>query len=208
MSDQGVDIPQQFFSRQDESDDAQFYAVPRLVQHIDDATIAALTDFYRTQLKPDARLLDLMSSWVSHLPEEMSFADVQGLGMNAEELTQNPRLDAWTVQNLNQHPQLPYADASFDHAMIVVSIQYLTRPVDVMREIYRVLRPGGDLCIAMSHRCFPTKAIAAFTQLGIEDRLKLVGYYLEQGGFSDVRLVDRSPANADPLWLMLGDKRH
>ena len=69
--------------------DAGFYRQARLVTHIDDATIAALTDFYAEFLPPGSRVLDLMSSWVSHLPEE-EYGRVAGLGMNAEELAANP----------------------------------------------------------------------------------------------------------------------
>ena len=105
-----------------------------------------------------------MSSWISHLPEETAYAHVAGLGMNQEELEANERLDERCVQNLNENPRLPYAAGSFDRVMIVVSVQYLTRPVDVMRSILEVLDEGGELCIAMSHRLFPTKAVAAFQQ--------------------------------------------
>lgn len=202
----GDPLPDGFLQRQDERDDAHFYAVPRFVQHIDQATIDALTQFYRTHLRPASRVLDLMSSWVSHLPTDLSFARVEGLGMNAEELARNPRLDAWRVQNLNLDPKLPYQDRTFDHVNIVVSIQYLTQPLQVMREIYRVLDTQGSVCIAMSHRCFPTKAVAAFTQLGPQERIQLVGYYLESGGFEQIRFEDASPEAADPLWLMLADK--
>ncbi len=200
------DLPEAIFRRQDNSDDRLFYQQPRLVTHIDDATIEALTDFYREFLPTNCDLLDLMSSWISHLPRELRLASVTGLGMNAQELAANDQLTSYVVHDLNADPRLPFGSASFDRASIVVSIQYLIKPVAVMRELHRSLRPGGAVCIAMSHRCFPTKAIVAFQQLSAEDRVNLVCEYLRRGGFNDIEFVDRSPANADPLWLVVGHR--
>jgi len=197
-------IPDHLFARVDESPDADFYAEPRFVVHIDPETIAALTGLYREELEPGSRVLDLMSSWVSHLPEEVAFAHVAGLGMNAAELAANPRLDAWTVRDLNAEPVLPLADASFDAVLCAVSVQYLTRPVEVFRECARVLRPGGKLMIATSHRLFPTKAIAAWRSLVPADRLAFLRLCLQHaGGFDPPRVLDRSPRLADPLWVLI-----
>ena len=191
------------FRRPDESPDAEFYVEPRLVTHIDDATIAALTAFYRERLPADADLLDLMSSWVSHLPQEVPYGRVEGLGMNARELGANPRLACWTVHDLNREPELPYPDASFDAVLNAVSIQYLTRPLAVYRSVARVLRPGGLALVAMSHRLFPTKAIAAFQGLPLRERIALVRLYFEHAGsFEPAEFVDRSPESADPLWIV------
>jgi SAM-dependent methyltransferase len=193
-----------FFQRQDESDDAHFYSLPRFVVHIDAATIAALTEVYREILAPGGALLDLMSSWVSHLPEEMSFARVAGVGMNAQELARNPRLTDHLVQDLNHNPELPFAPASFDAILNAVSIQYLTRPVEVFRSCAQVLRPGGLYAVALSHRCFPTKAIRAWQVLPARERLEVVKeYFRSAGGYEEPVLLDRSPAGADPLWVVL-----
>jgi SAM-dependent methyltransferase len=196
-------FPPGFFARMDESDDALFYALPRFVVHIDDATIAALTDYYRDALAPGAALLDLMSSWVSHLPEELTFSRVAGLGLNTDELARNPRLTDAAVCDLNADPQLPYADASFDAVLCAVSAQYLARPVEVMADVARVLRPGGRALISLSHRCFPTKAVRAWHVLPPEARPALVAEYLARaGGFAPAELADRSPPGADPLWIV------
>jgi SAM-dependent methyltransferase len=196
-------FPPGFFARVDETDDALFYALPRFVVHIDDATIAALTAYYREALAPGASLLDLMSSWVSHLPEELSFARVAGIGLNAEELARNPRLTDSAVRDLNADPTLPYADASFDAVLCAVSAQYLTRPVEVMAEAARVLRPGGRALVSLSHRCFPTKAVRAWQLLPPEARPALVAEYLARaGGFAPAELQGRSPPGADPLWIV------
>ncbi len=196
-----------FFSRQDESPDEDFYADPRFTTHIDDSTISNITQYYREVLRPDDKLLDLMSSWISHLPNEISYRHVSGLGMNEQELERNPRLNDYLVQNLNVQPTLPYQDESFDAVMIIVSIQYLTRPQEVFSEIDRILSPGGKCIVAMSHRLFPTKAIYGFQVLPPADRCQLVSTYMTQANQEfQTRIIDRSPPNADPLWLVVGTK--
>lgn len=198
-------FPARFFERQDESADEAFYAAPRFVTHIDDDAIAALTAFYAEFLPSGCRVLDLMSSWVSHLPAA-TYARVAGLGMNAEELAANPRLDDYAVHDLNLEPRLPYPDDAFDRAVIAVSVQYLTRPVEVFQDLRRVLTPGGQVAVAMSHRCFPTKAILAFRALAANDRIRLVAACLASAGFQQTAFADRSPAGADPLWVVTGAK--
>jgi len=198
-------LPGAFFQREDESDDAGFYLIPRLVTHIDAATIACLTEFYREVLPAGFDLVDLMSSWVSHLPQSALRGRVAGLGMNAAELTANPQLSEWCVHDLNKAPQLPYEDESMDAVLNAVSVQYLVRPVEVFASIRRVLRPGGLSIVAMSHRCFPTKAIRLFHAASAAERCELVGrYHVEGGGFGETEAIDRSPERADPLWLVVG----
>ena len=192
------------FHRQDDSADEAFYSIPRMVNHIDDATINEITRFYREALAPEDELLDLMSSWVSHLPQDVTYRKVTGLGMNLDELNANVFLDQVLVHNLNKTPALPFPDASFDAVMIVVSIQYLTRPFEVFNEIQRVLKTGGRCIVAMSHRLFPTKAIYAFQTLAPQDRVQLVKEYMRQSGLSEIEFIDRSPENADPLWIIQG----
>jgi SAM-dependent methyltransferase len=200
-------LPAHLFARVDESPDPEFYAAPRFVLHIDDATVAELTALYREELAPGSRLLDLMSSWVSHLPPDVAYARVSGLGMNAAELAANPRLDDAVVRDLNREPALPYADASFDAVLCAVSVQYLTRPVEVFRDCARVLRPGGKLVIATSHRLFPTKAVAVWRSLGPDDRMRYLAACLARaGGFAAPRRIDRSPPQADPLWVAIATR--
>lgn len=204
IEDPAADLPAELFARVDEGDDALFYQVPRLVTHIDPATIAALTQYYREVLPDGCRVLDLMSSWVSHLPPERRYAHVAGLGMNAVELDANERLSTRIVQDLNRNPVLPFADGSFDAVLIAVSVQYLVHPIDVFRDVARVLVPGGRVIVAMSHRCFPTKAVRAFHQLATQERIGLVGTYFERaGGYHAPSFIDRSPAGGeDPLWIV------
>jgi SAM-dependent methyltransferase len=198
-----ADFPDGFFDRVDRTDDAHFYAQPRFVTHIDDATIAALTNTYREVLPPAGAVLDLMSSWISHLPDGAGFERVAGLGMNAAELERNAQLSEWCVHDLNRNPELPYEDASFDAVVNSVSIQYLTKPVEVFRSVARVLRSGGLHLIATSHRLFPTKAVRAWHVLAPEQRFELIRTYFERaGGYEAVCFEDRSPKGADPLWIL------
>ena len=202
-----MDLPDYLFERQDESDDEYFYASPRLVTHIDDETITALTEYYREVLQPDHKILDLMSSWISHLPEDTRYRHLTGLGMNQAELDNNPRLDDKFVHNLNIQPELPFADEVFDAVLIAVSVQYLKQPLEVFKQITRTLRQGGICVVAMSHRLFPTKAIYAFRALSASDRVNLVTHYMQQTGLmDDVKFIDRSPLTADPLWIVRGKK--
>jgi hypothetical protein len=180
----GLGLPLGAFARIDDTEDELFYEPPRLVLHIDDGAVAALTELYRAVLPPGGMLLDLMSSWVSHLPPEIEYSEIIGHGMNAEELAANPRLSRWFVQNLNRDPQLPLADASLNAAMICVSIQYLQRPVAVLREIRRALRPGAPIVISFSNRCFWTKAVAVWRALDDQGHAFLVERYLQHAGFA------------------------
>lgn len=205
VTDPASPFPPGFFDRLDETPDAQFYAFPRLVAHIDDATIGALTRYYGEVLRPGADVLDLMSSWISHLPPaaDLPLGRVAGLGMNAEELARNPRLTERALRDLNDDPRLPWPAAAFDAVLCAVSIQYLTRPLEVFAEVARVLRPGGRAVISTSHRCFPTKAIRAWHVLPPEERLRAIAlYFAHAGGFAPAEKLDRSPAGADPLWIV------
>jgi SAM-dependent methyltransferase len=201
-------LPGEAFGRYDETPDEEFYLLPRFVTHIDDRAIAAVTQLYRDLFPPGGEILDLMSSWISHLPPEIKYRRVVGLGMNEVELRRNERLDSYVVQNLNTNPQLPLGDAEFDGAGICVSIDYLTRPVEVLREVGRVLKVGAPLIISFSNRCFPTKAIAVWHQLDDRGRVRLVERYLQEAGnFENIRGLDRSPRRlfSDPLYAVIGE---
>ncbi len=201
-------FPAEAFMRYDETPDEEFYRTPRLVTHIDDRAIAAVTQLYREHFPPCGEILDLMSSWVSHLPEEVRYERVVGLGMNEVELKRNPRLDEYVVQNLNTDPRLPFEDAEFDGVGCCVSIDYLTRPGEVLREVGRVLKAGSPTIISFSNRCFPTKAVAIWHQLDDRGHIRLVEEYLrEAGNFENVRGLDRSPRRmfSDPLYAVIGE---
>jgi len=193
-------FPPDFFQRQDSRPDELFYTHPRFVTHVDDATIEALTQLYRELIPPHASVLDLMSSWISHLPSELPLMRVAGLGLNRQELARNERLHDFEVHNVNREPELPYGDGEFDAVLNAFSIQYLVHPIEVFRSVRRVLKPGGLHVVAISHRLFLEKTVAVWQSLSMEDRLRLVGsYFVLSGGWEEPRFVDRSPPDADPL---------
>ena len=205
--DDRLGLPQGAFAKIDAEDDELFYEPPRLVCHIDDGAITALTEFYRVALPASGVLLDLMSSWVSHLPPEIGYAEVIGHGMNSAELAANPRLTRWFVQNLNRDTKLPLADTTVDGAMVCVSIQYLQQPVAVLREVARVLRPGAPLVISFSNRCFWTKAVAIWRALDDSGHARLVELYLRHAGFERIethQLAEWVEDVSDPMTAVVG----
>ncbi len=210
MSTDGSPFRIEHFAREDESDDENFYVEPRFVQHIDDGAIAAAGQLYASVLPPNDDILDLMSSWVSHLPAGFAVNRLAGLGMNETELSQNKRLTDYVVQNLNVNPLLPFGGGEFGGCIVTVSVQYLTRPVETFREVNRVLRPGAPCVVTFSNRCFPTKAVAIWRALSDRDHMKLVGAYFElSGGWIDLQPIECVPGergHADPLYAVMGRK--
>jgi hypothetical protein len=205
--DDGLGLPEGAFGKIDTEEDEVFYEPPRLVFHIDENAVAKLTELYRAVLPRGGVLLDLMSSWVSHLPPEIDYAEVIGHGMNTEELAANPRLSRWFVQNLNRDPRLPLADSSIDAAMICVSVQYLQQPLAVLQEVRRVLRPGAPLVISFSNRCFWTKAVAIWRALDNDGHAHLVERYLHHAGFERIethRLAEWVEDVSDPMTAVVG----
>ena len=194
-------FPTGFFEREDDRDDRAFYGSPRFVTHIDDTAIAAVTALY-TELEISGDVLDLMSSWVSHLPAQPR--SLTALGLNAAELQANPMANATLVHDLNADPVLPFEDASFDAVVNCVSVDYLTRPVEVYAEVARVLRPGGVSVCTFSNRCFPTKAVRGW--LATDDALHcevVAEYHRAAGSFAEPVAEQRVDGRrSDPLWAV------
>ncbi len=201
-----ADLDPAAFTKADPSPDTLFYEQPRFVAHIDDGAIAAVTALYRETLPAGADILDLQSSWISHLPPDIAYRTVVGHGMNAAELARNTRLTRWFVQDLNADPRLPLPDASFDAAADCVSVQYLQRPMEVFREIARILRPGAPFVVSFSNRCFPTKAVAIWRMLEGADQQRLVAAYMTEAGFTAVAGHSHTPGGGDPLWAVIGTR--
>ncbi|MFM5896394.1 MAG: class I SAM-dependent methyltransferase [Dolichospermum sp.] len=187
----------------DDSDDQLFYNYPRFVTHVDEGFIQQLTDLYRQRIPVNARILDMMSSWVSHLPTDRDFAHVEGHGLNAEELARNPQLNHYFVQNLNTNPQLPCLDQEFDAVINCVSVQYLQYPEAVCSEIHRVLKPGGIAIISFSNRMFFQKAIQVWRDGSEAFRVELVkSYFRSVPGFSTPEVIcSKSTAPNFLQWL-------
>jgi Methyltransferase domain len=181
------------FEREDESDDQNFYAIPRLVYHIDEPAVASLTQYYRNNIPPGSEILDICSSWVSHYPLEFPkiMKRISATGISALELKLNDQLTDYQAKNLNKDMTLPYPDQSFDAVTCVVSIDYMNKPIEVLKEVHRVLKPGGKVIISQSNRCFPSKAIRMW--LGMNDRqhLELINAYFQYaGGFKERKAFD------------------
>lgn len=172
---------------------------------VDPATVAAITDLYREVMPPGGAILDVVSSWVSHLPPEVHYRRVVGLGIDAHALAENAFLDEWRVQDLNHEPALPFANCEFDGAAICGAVQYLARPGEVIREIGRVLKPGAPLVVTFSNRCLCTTAIGCWRLFDDTGRLSLVArYFAEAGNWTDIRCLDRTPPGvAEPLYAVI-----
>ncbi|MEB3361516.1 MAG: methyltransferase domain-containing protein [Synechococcaceae cyanobacterium] len=186
----------------DPTDDALFYAQPRYVHHLDGAFRARLTALYRERIPADAVVLDLMSSWVSHLPEEVTYQEVIGHGLNAEELRANPRLTRHWVQNLNVDQTLPLEDASLDVVLIVAGWQYLQYPEALAADLLRVIRPGGQLIVAFSNRLFFQKAPRIWAEGSDRDHLLSVAQVLVAQGWPRPQLLAEATRAEGPLgWI-------
>jgi SAM-dependent methyltransferase len=213
VTDPYAGFPPGFFARDDERPDTLFYGPPRLVTHIDDAAIAAVGELY-AELGIDGaapaprRVLDLMSSWVSHFRTPP--AELVVLGLNAEELAANPAATERVVHDLNADPRVPLPDEDVDAVVCCVSIDYLTRPVEVLAEVGRVLRPGGVVAITFSNRCFPTKAVRGWLLTDDEQHGALVAELLRRTGrFAEPTVQLRNPGvvAGDPLWAVTAVRR-
>jgi hypothetical protein len=198
----------EFFARLDEEPDEAFYTMPRKVVHIDDAAIAAIKQCLPDVIPPNGVVLDLLSSWRSHWPEGLPKQCLIGLGLNAEEMADNPDLDEYVVHNVNTDPQLPFETDTFDAVVLTVSIQYITQPIAVFQEVWRILRPGSPFVVIFSNRMFPTKAVAIWRMLDDQKHLDLIASYFHYAEkFVGVEAHNWSPsAYTDPVYVVLARK--
>ena len=199
--------------------DRNFYSVPRFVTHIDDNAINHLRRYYEETLPRKGRILDFCSSWVSHYPTEVEETarngelEISGIGMNKSELNQNPVLKAWTIQDLNETPEVEIpgvaTEARLDASTCVVSIDYLTKPVQVLQAVRRQTNEGGKVHLVISNRCFPTKVVSRWLKIAEEERLEMVGDYLWWSGWRDIEIVTVVQATwmRDPLWVVRGTNK-
>jgi len=207
-ADNYADWNPRWFEKSDASGDNYFYQQPRKVVHIDDDAIAAAIELYRELLPAGGIILDLMSAWRSHLPTDVTYARVTGLGMNADEMADNAQLNDTVVHNLNTTPKLPFEAGTFDAACCTVSVQYLQKPVEVLRELSRVLKPDAPMIFTFSNRCFPSKAVNLWQMSDDDEHMQIVALYFEAAGtWRDITMQDRSAACAetrecDPLFAV------
>ncbi|MBF6568018.1 MAG: class I SAM-dependent methyltransferase [Candidatus Binataceae bacterium] len=195
------------FRRIDESADENFYDFPRKTVHIDDSAIATVREIYLARMPSGGRILDLMSSWRSHLAAELAPLSVVGVGLNRPEMEDNPALTEIVVHNVNRSARLPLDDRSFDGAVMTVSVQYLTNPIQTFAEVGRVLRPGAPFVVTFSNRMFPTKAAAIWVNSSELERILIVEEYFRQSGcFQKIEVIGQRHAGplADPVYAVLG----
>ena len=193
------------FRRQDESDDARFYELPRLLIHVDEPASRALAAYFKSWLPAEGDILDLMSAYSSHLPADLTLNSVTGLGMNKEELSKNTELTGHVVQNLNQNPEMPFDDEQFDACTLSFSFQYLTQPVSVLRDLARLMKPGGTCHIAFSNRLFPTKAVFCWRAATDLQKVELIALCLDESGFykpPKANQVVAPSGGCDPLYVV------
>ena len=171
------------FSRLDESDDSIFYSKDRFVQHLDSVALSTVERIIQELvIEETPAILDLMASWDSHIPPTIQAERVVGLGLNRNELSLNEALTEWVYHDLNKDPSLPFPDNTFDAVLNVVSVDYMTRPFDVFREVGRVMKPGGLFLVIFSNRMFEQKAVKIWRQFGEEERVALVEEYFNRAG--------------------------
>ena len=208
------------FARLDTRSDPAFYNMTRLLPHIDSTASKQLATIYQRFIQPGMQILDLMSSWQSHLPEGVPDLAVTGLGLNREELQRNPRLSQHVVHDLNAQPELSFETNSFDLAICSVSVEYLTKPIEVFREVARVLKPGAPFVVSFSERWFPPKVIAVWQEMHPFERMGLVLDYFQKSndfiklGTESIRGLPRPTddkyaaelAESDPVYVVWGYK--
>jgi SAM-dependent methyltransferase len=209
------------FRRLDESPDPDFYATDRLVNHLDSTALDTIERLIGALVtEPEPVLLDLMASWDSHLPAALRDARVVGLGLNEHELERNTALSERILHDLNAEPRLPFDDDRFDAVLCTVSIDYLTKPVEIFAEVARVLKPGGLFLVTFSNRFFPEKVVAIWREANEDQRVELVREFFElAGGFEKPRVVVRRgqsrPADdkyagvapaGDPVFAVFADR--
>lgn len=195
-------FPPGFFDQADRSPDSAFYSQPRLVTHIDADAITAVGALYE-ELGVSGDVLDLMSSWISHFPTPPTH--LTALGMNPDELIANPAAEVAVVQDLNAEPRLPFPDQSFDAVVCCVSVDYLTRPIEVFADVARVMRQGGPFICSFSNRCFPTKAVRGWLYADDQQRCGIVEHYFRlAGGWGKPHSQRRTPVShqGDPLFVV------
>jgi SAM-dependent methyltransferase len=208
------------FTRSNEDEDPLFYVKPRLVTHIDDTAISVISRLFGTLLKKGAKVLDLMSSWRSHIPRDVKLDALIGLGLNREEMVQNPQLTTHILHDLNKDPMLPFPDKRFDAVICTVSVEYLMHPFEVFREIARILKTDGYCIVTFSNRWFPPKVIRIWTELHDFERTGLVlEYFLQTGLYKNLKTFSMRglPRNegdryyleipySDPVYAVWGQK--
>ncbi len=186
-------------SKEDNSDDSLFYSSPRFVHHLDQSFRSRLTQLYRDNIDQNSVILDLMSSWVSHLPKEIEYKKVIGHGMNREELSRNERLEKFWVQDLNINQKLPLDDNSVDTCLLVAAWQYLQYPEEISLELRRIIKPKGQLIVSFSNRAFWTKSPRIWVESSDRERIDYIMKILKISGWPSADFIVEQTKHASIL---------
>ncbi len=186
------------FHRGDENCDVEFYSKPRFVSHLDSLALSTVENIYLRLIPTNSSILDLMAGPDSHLKNELTPVNVTGLGLNEQELLANPILNERIIHDLNFDYKLPIKDSRFDAVINTVSIDYLTRPVDVFQEVGRVLKPEGIFIVVFSNRMFPPKAVNIWKYTSEKDRIDLVKKFILPSGKFQIQGYSESKGRPRP----------
>jgi hypothetical protein len=167
----------------DETDDSLFYSRDRFVDHLDSLALNTVEELIGTLIVEEKPvILDLMAGWNSHIPSQIKPERVIGLGLNENELKENPSLTEIVLHDLNKDPHLPFPDNTMDIVLNTVSVDYLIKPFEVFREVGRVLKPGGLFLVIFSNRMFPQKAVKVWKDSSEDERVIIVEDLFRQAG--------------------------
>jgi len=187
------------FVRDDEQDDVEFYQNERFVSHLDLLALETVEKVIVALIpKKNAVILDLMASWDSHIPPSVKPEQVIGLGLNEKELSENKTLSRYVIHDLNKDPHLPFEDNVFDAVICTVSVDYMTQPVKVFKEIGRILKPGGLNLMIFSNRMFAPKAVHIWRESSERERVWLVEDFFKESGAFDKPKVFTSRGRIRP----------
>ena len=211
------------FSRLDENDDSLFYSKDRFVSHLDSFAQTTVEKIIAELIVEEHPvILDLMAGWDSHIPKTLSPARVVGLGLNENELRKNKDLTETVIHDINQDPTLPFSRDTFDVVINTVSVDYMTQPLSIFKEVARVLKPGGLFLVIFSNRMFPEKAVKVWREADEDERIILVqDFFKDSELFEEPNLfISRGKPRpksdkyaslgipSDPVYAWYADKKH
>ncbi len=193
------------YERLDEGDDSLFYSTERFVEHLDSLALNTVEMIIGTLvIEPEPKILDLMAGWDSHIPAHIKPSEVVGLGLNEKELRSNKALSSYVIKDINRDPELPFGEGYFDVVLNTVSVDYLTKPIEVFKEVGRVLKPGGLFLVIFSNRMFPQKAIRMWREATEDERIIIVEEFFKEArlfGETKVFISKGRPRPSDDKYI-------
>ncbi len=178
------------FERDDETDDQEFYKFLRMIDHLDSIALETVTEVIKNLIIEDRPvILDLMAGWNSHISLRVNPLKLVELGLYEEELNANKTLGEYIIHDINKDPTLPFNSNSFDVVLNTLSVQYITRPLELFKEVGRMLKPKGLFLVIFSNRMFYPKAVRPWKESSEEERIILVDEYFKASGLFEATQV-------------------